>query len=314
LQANVLFVCTHPLAGLHESSVQGLLSLQPSAGPPTQDPPLHVSAVVHALPSLQATVLFVCTQPVAGLHESSVHGLLSLQPSAGPPTQDPPLQVSAVVHALPSLQANVLFVCTHPLAGLHESSVQGLLSLQPSAGPPTQDPPEHVSTVVHAFPSLHAAVLFACTHPLAGLHESSVHGFPSSQLSGDAPTQDPLEHVSTVVQAFPSLHAAVLFVCTQPAAGLQESSVQGFPSSQFSGDAPTQDPLEHVSTVVQAFPSLQATVLFVCTQPVAGLQESSVQGLLSSQPSAGPPTQDPPEHVSTVVHAFPSLHAAVLFA
>jgi hypothetical protein len=164
------------------------------------------------LPSLQAVVLFVCTQPVAALHESSVHGLLSLQPSAGPPTHAPPLQVSAVVHALPSLQANVLFVCTHPLVGLHESSVHGLLSLQPSAGPPTQDPPLQASAVVHAFPSLQATVLFVCTQPVAGLQESSVQPFPSSHASDGPPTHAPLTHASPVVHALPSSHATALFV------------------------------------------------------------------------------------------------------
>jgi hypothetical protein len=34
---------------------------------------------VHAFPSSQEAVLLVCTQPDAGLQESSVHPLLSLQ-------------------------------------------------------------------------------------------------------------------------------------------------------------------------------------------------------------------------------------------
>jgi len=37
------------------------------------------------------------------------------------------------------------------------------------------------------------------------------------------------------VQVLPSSHEAVLFVCTHPVAGLQLSSVQGFPSLQFRG-------------------------------------------------------------------------------
>ena len=90
-----------------------------------------------------------------------MHGLLSLQLGAAPPTQDPPAQVSAVVQALPSSQDAVLLALTQPVAGTHESSVQGLLSSQLGAEPPTQDPPAQVSAVVQALPSSQVTVLFA---------------------------------------------------------------------------------------------------------------------------------------------------------
>jgi hypothetical protein len=242
-----------------------------------------------------------------------VHTLLSLQLRAGPPTQVPAAQVSAVVQAFPSLQVAVLFVCAQPVAGLHESSVHGLPSLQIGGGPPRQVPPLQVSDVVHAFPSLHGAVLFVCAQPVAGLQESSVHELPSSQFRAGPPTQVPPPHVSAVVQAFPSLHAAVLFACVQPVPGMHESSVHGLPSSQLKPPLPAHTPPAQTSPVVQALPSSQGAVLFVWTQPVAGLQVSSVHGLLSLQPSAGPPTHTPPLQVSAVVHAFPSLQGAVLF-
>jgi hypothetical protein len=136
------------------------LSLQLGAEPPTQDPPAQVSAVVQALPSSQEAVLLALTQPVAGTHESSVQGLLSLQLGAEPPTQDPPAQVSAVVQALPSSQEAVLLALTQPVAGTQESSVHGLLSLQFGAEPPTHTPLAQVSAVVHALPSSQDAVLF----------------------------------------------------------------------------------------------------------------------------------------------------------
>jgi hypothetical protein len=41
--------------------------------------------------------------------------------------------------------------------------------------------------------------LFTCVQPLAGLQASSVQPLPSLQLSGDPPTQFPLEHWSLVV-------------------------------------------------------------------------------------------------------------------
>jgi hypothetical protein len=69
-----------------------------------------------------------------------------------------------------------------------------------------------VSPVVHALPSLHAAVLFVVTQPLAGLHESFVHALPSLQESAAPPTQVPLLHASPVVQALPSLHEPVVLV------------------------------------------------------------------------------------------------------
>jgi hypothetical protein len=131
---------------------------------------------VQAFPSLQDAVLLVWTQPYAGSHESSVQGLLSLQLGAAPPWHVPPPQVSLVVQAFPSSQDAVLLVWTQPVAGLQESSVQGLLSLQLGAAPPWHVPPPQVSPVVQAFPSLQDAVLLVWTQPVAGLQESSVQG------------------------------------------------------------------------------------------------------------------------------------------
>ena len=78
--------------------------------------------------------------------------------------------------------------------------------------------------------------------------------------------------MSPVVQALPSVHAAVLLAWAQPLAGLQESSVQTLPSSQLRGVPPTQVPaLSQVSLVVQKLPSLHA-VPFGCT----GLEQTPV--------------------------------------
>jgi hypothetical protein len=310
--SSAIAVNTQPLAGLHESVVHASPSLQTVALPGTQLPPEQVSPVVQALPSEQLAVLFACVQPVAGLQESSVQGFESLQFSEPVPPQVPPEQVSEVVQALPSLQLAVLFACVQPVAGLQESSVQGFESLQFGAAPPTHAPPEQVSEVVQALPSLQEAVLFVWVQPVAGLQESLVQGFESSQFGAAPPTQVPPEHVSEVVQALPSLQEAVLFVWVQPVAGLQESLVQGFESSQLGAAPPTQEPPEHVSFVVQALPSLQLAVLFVWTQPVAGLHESSVQPFESLQLVALPLVQTPPEQVSPVVQALPSSQEAVL--
>ena len=196
-----------------------------------------------------------------------------------------------------SLHAAVLFVKTQPDAGLHVSVVHALLSLQTTAVPPWQVPPPHVSGVVQAFPSLHAAVLFVCVHvPVTQV--SSVHGLASlhsvAVVHATHPgitgcVQVPPEHTSFVHVLLSVAHAAVLFVPRQAPAPL------------------------HVSPDVQTLLSLHAAVLFVKTQPDAGLQLSVVHVLLSLQRTAAPPWQVPAPQMSPVVHAFPSLHAAVLF-
>ena len=150
---------------------------------------------------------------------------------------------------------------------------------------PTQTPAEQVSPVVAGLRSLHGSVFAACTHPLVGLHESFVHTFVSSQLTGGPAPQLPAEQVSPVVQAFPSLQATVLFVCWQPSSGSQESVVQTFVSLQLPG---------------------------ACWQPRTGSQESVVQAFASLQFTAVPATQAPATQVLAAVHAVPALHAAPL--
>jgi hypothetical protein len=81
---------------------------------------------------------------------------------------------------------------------------------------------------------------------------------------------------------------------------------------QVTGLLPTHTPPWHVSVWVQGLASLHAIVLFVCTQPVAGLQLSVVHGLLSSHEIAvlvhAPPEQVPPAtwHMSVTMQETPS--------
>ena len=93
-----------------------------------------MSPDVHELPSSQAFVLLVNTQPVTGLQLSVVQGLLSLHTIA-PPLHTPPPQVSPDVQALPSSHAKVLSVNTHPVAGSQLSVVQTLASSQTTGVP-----------------------------------------------------------------------------------------------------------------------------------------------------------------------------------
>ena len=225
----------------------------------------------------------------------------------------PAAQTSPTVQSSLSLHEAVLLVFPQPLAESQGSSMQMFPSSQSDGTPPTHAPAEHVSAVVQASLSSHKAELFVETQPVCESQESSVHGLTSSQSSGVVPGwHAPAEQVSPVVQASPSSHGAVLLTLTQSAFGLQESSVQTFPSrhslvgsgaftqplaesqessvqtfpsSQLGGAPPTHAPAEQVSPVVQASPSSHEAVLLVNTQPVfpASSQESSVQGLASSQ-------------------------------
>ena len=127
----------------------------------------------------------VCSHAsVPSLQLSVVHDTPSLQSTAVPGWHDPPPHTSLPLQKRESLQGSVLLAWRQPLAGTHESVVQTFASSQLNAGPGAQAPPAHVSVVVHALPSLHAMVLFACAHPVAGTHESVVQTFPSSQPSG----------------------------------------------------------------------------------------------------------------------------------
>jgi hypothetical protein len=116
-----------------------------------------------------------------------------------------------------------LAVNTQPVAELQLSSVQLLLSLQVIASCVQEPAPSHTSFVHASLSLVHAVPLlvFVWAHPVIALHESVVHGLPSSQLSGVEPTHVPPEHASTVVHTLLSSHEFVLFVYTQlPAAAV----------------------------------------------------------------------------------------------
>ena len=101
----------------------------------------------------------VCTQPVLAWHESTVQEMLSLQLTAVPPTQLPPLHDIPVRQRFPEVhEPGALARTQEPVAGSHESAVQLLPSSQLIGG------------------WLHA--------PVAGSHSSWVHGLESEQLAG----------------------------------------------------------------------------------------------------------------------------------
>src|SRR5439155_22770282 len=98
-------VCRQPASGSHVSVVQGLASAQLRADPGVQAPAWQVSAPLHTFPSLHDVPFATARlpQPATGSQLSVVHGLLSLQLGGAPGAHTPGWQVSAPLHAFPSL-------------------------------------------------------------------------------------------------------------------------------------------------------------------------------------------------------------------
>jgi hypothetical protein len=229
----------HPVVGLQLSVVHTLLSLQLSGVPAVQVPPWHTSAPLHTVLSAHDVPFStaVAVQPKLGEQPSVVHTLPSLQTSAVPVVHVPFWQVSAPLQRLPSGHA-VPFataVFAHPEAGLHESPVHTFPSLQLSAVPAVQVPFWQVSAPLQRLPSGQEVPLATgvTVHPVAGLHPSVVHTFPSLHVSGVPEVHAPAWQVSVPLQRLPSAHAVPFAtVAFEHWPALQVSVVQGFPSLQ----------------------------------------------------------------------------------
>lgn len=155
--------------------------------------------------------------PSGSIHVSTVQALPSLQFGGVPGTTAPPEHVSTPLQNSPSLGSFELSGVNTHAPDTQVSSVHGLESLhsdgpeqlmQPTMGVPAHPPPEQTSFSVHELESSQASVLFMFSQPVAGLHESLVHGFPSLQSASEVsiPAQTPISHSSLVVQASPSSH------------------------------------------------------------------------------------------------------------
>src|SRR5262245_23151298 len=187
----------HPIPGSQRSRVHSLLSSQLRESLPVHCPLTHMSCVVQALRSLQGTSRSVNLQPIAGSQKSAVHGLSSPHTIGDPGEHAPLVQTSFLVQALPSSQGSKLGRCTTTQrTGSHESSVQGFPSSVGRVRPPTHTPALHASSAVQQKPSSQGAKLSACAQPVEPLHESSVQGLPSSQLSSAPGRHTPPRHVS----------------------------------------------------------------------------------------------------------------------
>jgi hypothetical protein len=253
---------THSPLAPQLSVVQTLSSLQ-TVVVPTQLPEAHASDLVHGLPSLHdVPVRLTFLQPVAVSQLSWVHCLLSSQLRLVPGAQLPLLlHRSDTVQALPSLhESPVRAVFLQPLVVSQLSTVQVLPSSQLTVLPTQLAAALQTSPLVQAEPSEQAVPVKATfLQPVAVSQLSCVHGLLSPQFCAGPGTQAPLAlHLSATVQALSSVQLEpVLAVLMQPPDSVQESVVQGLPSSQFCV-VPKQAPALHLSPVVQALPSLHA--------------------------------------------------------
>jgi hypothetical protein len=124
--------------------------------------------------------------------------------------------------------------------------------------------------------------------PVAGSQLSDVQSFVSSQETGAPAWHAPPPQRSPEVHALPSSHGPALLVKTQPWAASQPSVVHGLLSLQTTGGPGLHVPPPQVSPLVQGLSASHGFVLFANTQPVAGLQLSVVQKLLSLHAMGAP--------------------------
>ena len=318
-QTAVLFACVQPLAGLHASFVQGLLSSHVVAAlmaVPAHVPPPQTSFCVHALPSSQPSALLLNTQPLTALQESLVQTLLSTH-TMPTPLHWPLAQVSPFVQALPSEHVAVLNAWRQPEPASHVSSVQGLPSPHAVAtltAVPEQTPLPQMSPVVQRLLSLHAMVLLTCVQPIALSHASLVQALPSSHAMG-APAHLPMLQTSPAVQALPSSQLPpALKLLHAPVVRSQESDVHALLSLHVLAVPARHALAAQTSPTVHGLLSLHGLLLAVWTQPLIGSQVSSVHGLPSSQPMPTPGMHAPEIHWSPLVQTeLSALHAAPSF-
>ncbi len=262
-----------PVLGSQASLVQGLPSSQ-LVRLPVQLVPWQASPVVQGLPSLHAPVCGLWTQ-VPCWHWSCVHGLLSLH--CWPPPPPPPWHCW--------LQLGMAVWLHVPVEAMQASVVQALLSSQLTAMP-TQAPLTQVSPMLQALPSSHVTPFAAATElhlPLVGSQLSTVHEFPSSHTAAAPGAHLPLTHTSLIVHRLPSSHGPSCGVAAHlPFDGSQLSLVQGFLSSQLSGEPWQAWPLQ-TSPLVQGLPSSQAPPGRGVQPHLPAAQVSAEQAFLSSQ-------------------------------
>ncbi len=261
---------------------------------PTHTPAvLHVSVCVHLLPSSQAPVLTGFEQlPVVVSHAPAVwHWSLAVHDTALPGEQTPVLHVSALVHALPSLQLLPSVLIGFEQLPVVESQLPATWHW--SLGVHVTEVPPHLP-VLHTSVSVHR---FLSSHPMPSVTGTALHTPVASHLpvlqpsvSAEQSTAVPPVHLPALVsQVRPLTHGSVLQSVSivqlhllkswlQPVGSMQLSTLQPSVSAQDSAPPP-HAPVVHLSPVVQVLPSLHSvpSVLVGFEQvPVVGLQVPAV--------------------------------------
>ena len=204
----------------------------------------------------------------------------------------------------------------HPKTGSQASVVHGFRSLQIGGAPGMHCPPRQVSSPLQRFESGQGSPSGTGVkkQPCTGSQASVVQTFRSLQVGGALWRQEPPVQTSSPSQTFPfeqETPSATGVLVQRPLPAVHLSTVQGFESSQLIGFPGPHWPAWQVSTPLHGFPSEQ-TVPFAtgaCEQaPETGLQESVVQGLLSSQFTGTPGWQTPFRQTSAPLHALASAH------
>src|SRR3989442_537182 len=265
------------------------------------------------------------THPVPDLQESAVQRFPSSQLRAVPAEQTPNWQVSVPLHTFPSLHEVPLGTgaYTHPVGGLQLSAVHGLPSSH-LRGLPLQTPPEQVSPVVQALPSLQALPLiftgFEHVPVLGSQVPTTLHWSEAVQTTWLLPLHTPLWQVSVCVQALPSLQALPLAFAGfehVPVAGLQVPEVGRASGRERAKISVVAESLKKKGAgCLQALPSLQALPL-----AFAGFEHVKVDGLQvpamwqwseAVQSRGLLPVHTPLWQVSVCVQALPSLQVLPL--
>jgi hypothetical protein len=302
--------------------VHGLPSSGLIATPALQTPePSHEPAWWHASSGAQAAPAEsgAWVTPETKSQASAVHGLPSSIAKALPDKHLPlashvslPLQTLPSEHDVPDAAG----VCLTPAVGSHESTVHGLPSSTTSGVPGAQLAlASHFSAPLQTFESeqLVPTATGVWTTPPVAVHESAVHGLPSSTTKGVPALQAPApSQSSSPLQRLESAQEVPcgVGVWLTPEVGSQASVVHGLPSSTTRGlpEAQTPEPSQ-VSLPLHALPSEQDApwATEVCFTPADGSQESAVQGFPSSTTGEVPAVQTPdPSQVSLPLQAFPS--------
>jgi hypothetical protein len=226
-----------------------------------------------------------------------------------PGTHAPPLQLSPLLHGLPSSHGALLATLVQPVLGSQASLVHRLPSSHSSALPLVQTPPWQVSPTLQTEPSAsHGCTIAVCWQPLCGRQVSAVHGFRSSQAAALPPLQAPPAQLSASVHAEPSsqpLPSAAATAAHWPVLAWHTACWHGAGLPPQTGTLP--------ATTLQAQlaggPLLSQASLPLHRSPSSGQSLSCVQAH-----TPWPAAHLPSRQVSPLLHGLPSSHGPLLGA